>query len=284
MRHYRKGDFAVQYADWDRAAQSRFSRRRIIAGLAASGTLAFWSGGARGAAPAGPLSFLTTAVAAEDGRVLRLEDGRRVILPHVLPPGPDRHEPMADTGPIHVAARRLADFALGRALRVDLADPPQDRYGRLRARISIDGRDLASALCVAGTVRVFPEPGAAPDRITDLIDAEARGRAEGAGFWSNGYFTVHPADPPTMGVDRFEIVSGTVRKVTPVGDRDHLEFGPDWRVDFTGGLHRGLRRDLAKRGHEIADLPGRRVTLRGWVRSWNGPYMEIREATGITLP
>lgn len=283
IRNNRKGVFAVQYADRDRAAQSRFSRRCFVAGLAGA-PFAFATGRAGGAAPPGPPSFLARAIAAEDGRMLRLSDGRRVVLPHVLPPGPDRHEPMADTGPIRAAARHLADRALGRELRVDLAAVPPDRYGRLRARISVDGLDLAQALCAAGTVRVFPEPGAAPDRIADLIRAESRARKTGAGFWSDGFFSVLQAVPPPTGVDRFEIVTGRVVAVTPVGDRDHLEFGPDWRVDFTAGLARRLRRVLASQGNDIAALPGGQVTVRGWLRSWNGPFMEIREATGLTLP
>lgn len=284
MRSFRKGAFAVQYADWDRAGQSRFSRRAALTGLVAAGALAFGGGRVWGAAPAGALSFLAEAVAAEDGRMLRLADGRRVVLPHILPPGPDRHEAMADTAPIRAAARVLADLALGRVLRVDLSDPAQDRHGRLRARVAVGGADLAESLCAAGMVRVFPEPGAEPDRIAALIGAETRARMTGKGFWSDGYFAVQAADPPDFAVDRFEIVSGIVRKVTPVGDRDHLEFGPDWRIDFTAGLDRSLRRALAARGGPVDTLPGRAVTVRGWLRSWNGPFMEIRDPTGITLP
>jgi len=271
----------MQYDRWNWLVQRRLSRRTImmlgLTGLAMPPSHV-------GAAPDGSMSFLSRVVAVEDGRALRLSDGRVVHLPHILPPGPDRHEPMSDTRPIRIAAATLADLVLGQDVRVDLATPARDRYGRLRAQVSVDGRDVAGEVAKRGTVRVFPEPGATAERITDLITAEDEGRASGAGFWGNGFwgsgfFSIRDADSVTDESDRFEIVQGQVQRVSRIGNRYHLEFGDDWRTDFTAGLDRSLGRDM-----DIDELKARIVIVRGWLRFWNGPFMEIQQAVQIRLP
>jgi hypothetical protein len=238
----------------------------------------------------GPSVFEGRVTAAPDGRSLRLTDGQVVVLPHILPPGPDRHEPMADTAPIRQAASVLADLALGRVVRVDLLAPGRDRHGRLRARVTLPGGagDLATALAAAGSVRVLPEPEAAASEIAPLLAAEARARRNGAGFWDSGFwggavFRVAAARPYDGGFDRFEIVLGTVQDGTRIGRRQHLEFGADWRTDFTAGL--ATRAYRTAFGAADAPYPiGEVLELRGWIRRWNGPFMEVEEATQITFP
>lgn len=221
--------------------------------------------------------FLATVAAVEDGRTVRLADGRSLVLPHVLPPGPDRHAPMTDLRPVRQAAAALADRVLGREVRVDLALPGQDRYGRLRGRLRDGNGDIAAGLTQGGIVRVFPEPDAPEDRIAELMKAEGAGRAAGAGFWGTGVFAVLPTDDPSaVAADRFQIVRGIPRRVSRIGARDHLEFGEDWRTDVTVGIARHARLDP-----DPSDLAGRMVEARGWVRVWNGPFLEVTQACQI---
>jgi len=123
---------------------------------------------------------------------------------------------------------------------------------------------------------VFPEPGAELTKVAPLLSAEAEARENGVGFWESGYFAVRDARSYDAGADRFEIVSGTVLRQSRIGQRLHLEFGEDWRSDFTAGLSRRLVRALG-----VEDFEGAVLTLRGWVRTWNGPFMEIEEAAQI---
>ena len=273
-----------QYADCATGAQSGFSRRLFLTALAGALT------GAGGiavpsrrsvAAPEAAASFLARVTAVDGSDRLRLADGRRVILPHILGPDRDRPVPPPTDGDRHRAARALADRVLGREVRIDLAEPGQDRYGRLRARVICDGEDMAEWQCRAGTVRVFPEPGAAADRIALLLRAEDAARTSAAGHWADGRFAVRPVNSDEeVATDRFDIVQGAIRRVTPIGGRLHLEFGEDWRTDFTVGLESRAERSLPV-AREF--LPGRVIEARGWVRYWNGPYMEVADAVCIRL-
>lgn len=149
--------------------------------------------------------------------------------------------------------------------------------------MSVDGRDLAVEMAAGGLARVFPEPGADPVRIATLIAAEDRARGNDIGFWGTGLFRRVAAEPYDGGADRFEIALGVPIAVTRIGRRDHLEFGADWRTDFTVGLGRRVVRGLIKQGVPKETLVGRPVTARGWVRTWNGPFMEVDELPRLTL-
>lgn len=282
---YRKTRIAVQYDGADRSWQSAFTRRVVLStGLVGlTGLTVFGADPVRAAMPDTPLSFLAKVRAVEDGQTLLLEDGRRLRLPHILPPGPDRHAPMAETAPIRRAAQGLADLVLGRQIRIDLADPGLDRYGRLRGWARLEGTDIAEALCRAGWTRVFPEPGAERVRIDPLIAAEDQARASQVGFWGEGVFNAALANPYDGARDRFEIVTGQVTEVAEIGRRWHLGFGADWREDFTAGLPKRTARALAKQGLDLSALQGQRVEVRGWVRFWNGPFLELTEPASIRL-
>ncbi|NMM45117.1 thermonuclease family protein [Rhodospirillaceae bacterium KN72] len=277
-----------QYADCAAGAQSGFSRRSLLTVLAGAGASVAGPIAIRRsfAAPEAAASFLARVTAVDGSDRLRLADGRRVILPHILGPDRDRPMPPPTDGDRHRAAQALADRVLGREVRIDLAEPGQDRYGRLRARVICDGEDMAEWQCRAGTVRVFPEPGAAEDRIAELLRAEDAARTAAAGHWADGRFSVRLVNGDPMddeqeaATDRFDIALGTIRRVTPIGGRLHLEFGEDWRTDFTVGLEPRAERSLPV-AREF--LPGRVIEARGWVRFWNGPYMEVAEAVCIRL-
>ena len=277
-----------QYADCAAGAQSGFSRRSLLTALAGVGVAAFAPVALRAfaAAPEAAASFLARVTAVDGSDRLRLADGRRVILPHILGPDRDRPVPPPTDSDRHRAAQALADRVLGREVRIDLAEPGQDRYGRLRARVICDGEDMAEWQCRAGAVRVFPEPGADADRIALLLRAEDVARTTAAGHWLDGRFAVRPAnnepenDEEGAVTDRFDIALGTIRRVTPIGGRLHLEFGEDWRTDFTVGLEPRAERSLPV-AREF--LPGRVIEARGWGRYWNGPYMEVADAVCIRL-
>lgn len=267
----------VQYDGCVRHVQSPFSRRAALGTLAAATLLPRRAA----ATPEGPpMAFLARVATVENGCRVQLADGREVVLPHILPPGPDRHEPMEDPTPIWRAAAALADRVLGREVRVDLAVPGLDRYGRLRACLSDAAGDVAAGQARDGWVRVFPEPDAPADRIETLLRAERDGRDSGAGFWADGVFAIlEAADASAILPDRFQILRGTPQRVHRIGSRHHLEFGADWRSDATVGIARRLRLPV-----DVEALVGCPVEARGWVRTWNGPFLEVTQAVQLTLP
>ena len=81
------------------------------------------------------------------------------------------------------ATRRLADLAVGK-LRCEARDT--DRYGRVVARCTAAGRDLAAVLVAEGAVFAY-------ERYSrEYLAAEAQARAAGRGLWAG------PAERPHL--------------------------------------------------------------------------------------
>jgi endonuclease YncB( thermonuclease family) len=219
-------------------------------------------------------------VEALDPITLRLADGGVLRLAGLVAPEP----PLGYRGVwrSHERARTgLAALTEGTTLAVRVAGA--DRWGRaLGAATLPDGRDLAAVLLSAGWAMVAGHaPG--PDRVGRLeLEAEARAREHG--LWADAYYRVRAAEdlPAELEADavssgRFLLVEGRVREVAVVRGRAYLNFGPDWRTDFTATLSPDARRRFRDAGLDPRDWQGRTLRLRGWLLSWNGPMLELAD-------
>lgn len=232
--------------------------------------------------------FVARADAVLSGTRLRLVGGWEVVLPDLLGPDDFRGGRTAPTAAAERTSAALADLTLGRRLRVDLLPVGRDRMGRLRARVrplgpdGLAGPELGEEMVGRGLLVTMPEPAADPARIAALLAREAPARRAGRGLWGR-FLMLRAAEPYDGGLDRFEVVEGTVARVGRGGQRHYLEFGRDWREDFTAGIEDRLLNRFAEAGVPIEALEGRRVRLRGWVRYWNGAYLELREAVQVEI-
>ena len=71
----------------------------------------------------------------------------------------------------------------------------------------------------------------------------------------------------------FELVEGRVLKTARVKGRIYLNFGDDWQDDFTIMFEPAALRRFRAAGIDPLDYQGRRLRVRGWVKSWNGPLI-----------
>ncbi|MGP1256745.1 MAG: thermonuclease family protein [Kiloniellales bacterium] len=232
-----------------------------------------------------------TATAAENSTTLRLEDGTVFRLAGVLPPQP----PLGYLGVWHTAERaRQGLTALAVEVPLQLTPLGQDRWGHARGRALLpDGRDLASVLLTAGWAQVagldqIPGGSERPTNRSEWLRLEAEARAEGRGLWSDTYYAVRSAeDLPNelqqLSLGRFLIVEGRVVEVAVVRNRTYLNFGADWRTDFTAMLSPEGRRRFRAAGVDPRSYAGRHLRLRGWLQSLNGPMIEIHTPDQIEL-
>jgi len=63
----------------------------------------------------------------------------------------------------------------------------------------------------------------------------------------------------------------------------YLNFGDDWRTDFTVAASSQLRRDFSKAGINVMQLGGQKIRARGWVRDYNGAYLEVFHPSQIEV-
>ena len=202
----------------------------------------------------------------------------------------------ADHHPQAAAAGRAALDGLiaGAALELSPAGEP-DRYGRVPVRAhTAQVGDLAAALVETGWAMVWPRAGQVAD-FNALYEAEAAARARGAGAWGEGVFQILDPDPDRLAqrLDGPVIVQGRI--ISTGEDRNgrlYLNFGLNWRSDFTLSAVRDVREAFTEADVELAGLDGAVVRARGWLYAENGPMialshpaqLEIIDAPQATAP
>ncbi len=110
----------------------------------------------------------------------------------------------------------------------------------------------------------------------------ARGKS---GLWDDPDFAVLDAGVlaanPKPHLGRFGIVEGRVVSVADRSGWTFINFGSDWRMDFTIAIAAGDRKEVRAEGLDAAALTGSRIRVRGWIRDWNGPLIEVDHAGQI---
>jgi len=150
------------------------------------------------------------------------------------------------------------------------------RWGekRVRAQIVGDGQPLQERLVSLGAARVAPYTDDF-DFIRNLFELETEARKERRGLWALSAYQLLNADNAWLGLHSFALVEGLVTDAKEVKGRVYLNFGADFRKDFTATtLPRNARR-WAKQGIELLALSGARLRIRGYLEAINGPSIEL---------
>ena len=83
------------------------------------------------------------------------------------------------------------------------------------------------------------------------------------------------AEQSWSALESFRIVNGIVRATAKIRNRIYLNFGEDWRDDFTIRIDRRYWRAFHAQGLDPLELAGRRVRVRGWIHLENGPMIRL---------
>lgn len=210
-------------------------------------------------------------------------DARSVVLAGVTGPDRDRAPEAADAARRALIAR--LDAAGAAVLIRPSADPARDRFDRLVAAAATPQGDLAEQLVGAGHLIVWPRAGQSAD-FTRLYAAEARARDAGAGGWASGVFQVHGPAPNALAqhLDSPVIVEGIVVDTGEARDgRAFVNFGLDWRTDFTATADRSTRAMFEAEGVDLRALEGARVRVRGWLYDTNGPSISLSHRAQLEI-
>ncbi len=209
-----------------------------------------------------------------------LSDSRRITLAGI--------DPMPGTGFEYRLAglfRSLVppgDYAIS---RVSPDGPVPDRHGREPVLLILtQGEPAQLPLLEAGLTRFIGFSGAGDAAIRALfLKAEAQARSAGKGLWADPRFVVFtPETAPQR--DGFAVVEGVVLAVARTRSMVYLNFGADWRTDFTAAIEPRLLKTDAWADWDIDTLTGRTVRLRGWMRPYNGAFMTLISPDQIELP
>ncbi|MGB9152085.1 MAG: thermonuclease family protein [Alphaproteobacteria bacterium] len=201
------------------------------------------------------------------GDEISLKDGRVLRLAGIKAAGPD-------------AAAFLESAIVGHNLV--LQDAAGDRYGRISATVFIEGQNqsIENAMLRAGNAFVYPATGD-DARLEDMLNLEHTARQEKRGYWAD-----HPdtsADNAETLYGKYGFVSGTITKAERVKNKVFLNFGADWRTDFTIAIAAHDLRAFKKADLDPLTLQGKKLRVRGWVKREFGPMITVTDPHQVEL-
>ncbi len=255
--------------------------------------------------PSGPSR---TVVAVLDAQTLLLDDGSEVRLTGALPPfrpAPDAtptearvspSSPTAPWPPLVQAHQALVKLAQAQTVQLGATGGKPNRYGQILAQVYIipqNSKDqpprapiwLQGYLIANGLARAHPSSALGPC-LGKLIQLEGRARTAQAGLWNTAAFQIRDAGAPETligDIGSFQIIEGRVLRTGGGRNKFYLNFGKNWRRDFTVGINRKLVRQFARDGLNLRRLRGRTIRVRGWLEGRGGPYIQATSAAQIEV-
>ena len=226
-----------------------------------------------------------------DGQTLVLDDGSEVRLAGALAPHSFDAESTTELWlPEQDARQALERLVAGQSVSLGFAAGRRtDRNGRLLAQVFLatGGSSVwvQGRMVETGHARAFAMPGTA-SCLDALVELEGRARDANLGLWRSAAYQIRVADDVRELLryrDTYQVVEGTVVSANDVRGELFLNFGDDWRKDFTVLVRPDLKRVLVARVNDPARLAGRRVRVRGWITWRNGPFIQLRDASEMEM-
>ncbi len=252
--------------------------RAFLLGFVVAAALAFHSlpGRADPDAPPRGLADGGQARVAEviDGDTVLLEDGREVRLVGIQAPKLPLGRRNFRTWPLADRAKdALAELTRGRSMHLYYGGRRVDRHGRQLAHLVLDdGRWAQRLLLSQGLARVYSF---ADNRslVAEMLAAERAAREARVGIWRHPFYTVRSPADAASDIGTFQLVEGQVVDAARVRGTTYLNFGADWRSDFTIVVAGADRAGFEDAGLDLLALKGRIVRVRGWLDRRNGPMI-----------
>jgi len=210
-----------------------------------------------------------------------LEDGRRVRLAGIEAP----RQAVGDTvaQPLSALAKATME-ELVQDQQVAFTDPAPDRFGRLRAHVHVGPTQLwlQQAMLVAGLARVrtWDDDQA---KAAIMLRLENTTRAAKIGIWDRAFYAVRGTDAISASTGSYQIVEGEVVDAAQSRKMIYLNFGVNWRQDFTAQATKKAAKGFSKAGVELSGLSGAQVRVRGTVRYSNGPVIWLNHPAQLEL-
>lgn len=193
----------------------------------------------------------------------------------------------AETPPFFAEAQSILSETLSAGVsKISDVIPPTKWGVRQVHLVRNDGTFVQEELVRRGAVWVAPRSD--NDVLCSrLIKLELEARLARRGIWAYDEYSVLKPETASRGLGNYRLIEGTVTKATQTRRRFYMNFGEDYRTDFTasiqGRLHRKWREaELLKNA-----VSGVLVRVRGFLVAINGPSIEVshyRQIEFLTKP
>jgi len=222
-----------------------------------------------------------------DGDTLTLDNGMVVRLVGIqapkLPLGRKGFKPW----PLAEEARKaLQEMTRGRTVQMGFGGARTDRHRRTLAHLyrQPDGLWVQGEMLRLGLARVYTFSDNRAMAV-EMLALEREARAAKRGIWAHDFYAVRHAENLAENLDgledSFQLVQGKVLKFVKISDYMFLNFGADYKADFTVVID---RKDWPRFAATVPEgYTGRTVSVRGWIEQWNGPMLRISHPEQIEV-
>lgn len=188
----------------------------------------------------------------------------------------------ADRAPFASEAAGILADLIGRRKIVTKETAPPSRWGEAVVTAYIDGDDLSlqEHMVLAGAARVAPQTDNNPF-IDRLFGAEHLARTKRRGLWALGAYNIFDANDAEGAIGAFHLIEGVVVRAAKTRSRFYLNFGEDYRTDFTASAQSRIYKKWLRASFDLAAFEGKRVRIRGFVNDINGPSIELAHVRQI---
>jgi micrococcal nuclease len=179
----------------------------------------------------------------------------------------------------------LEALTLGKQVTLAYGGSEKDRHGRLLAHLFLDdGTWVQGQMLLIGMARVYTF---SDNRgvVADMLELEHQARIAHRGIWGHPFYAVRDATPETLEkyVGTFQVIEGTPAAVARVKSRVYINFGEDWRSDFTATLDKRARKIFKASNIDPLLYKDKPIRLRGWLKKHNGPAIDITHPEQIEI-
>ncbi len=225
-----------------------------------------------------------TVKSVTDGDTLVLQNGMEIRLVGIQAPKLPLGRKNFPTWPLAPEAKALlAKLSAGKMLTLQYGGRKIDRHGRLLAHLYLkDGKWIQGMLLKAGMARVYSF---SDNRslVAEMLKLEAGARRAKRGIWAHPYYRIVDQRQAARHLRTFQLVEGKVLKAVIVRGRAYLNFGNNWRKDFTVTISPRTMRRFWRNGPNIKVYQGKTIRVRGWLKKFNGPMIEASHPEQIEI-
>ena len=168
----------------------------------------------------------------------------------------------------------LESLVLGQAITLKFGGRRSDRHGRILAHLFLnDGGWVQGEMLRRGMARVYSFPDNRAE-VAKMLALERAARTKRQGIWDHPFYAVRKVKNLHPHIGTFQVIEGQVLDVAKVKSRVYLNFGDNWRTDFTVTLSSKVFRLFKKAGMDPMAFKDQSIRVRGWLRKRNGPMIQ----------
>tara|TARA_R110000868_G_scaffold218576_1_gene469055 strand:- start:212747 stop:213532 length:786 start_codon:yes stop_codon:yes gene_type:complete len=220
-----------------------------------------------------------------DGDTFVTKDGSHVRLLGINTPeigrGGKENQPFANE-----ARLKLNTLLFNKRVRLEFGERYKDRYNRLLAHVYMeDGTWINRELIALSLAHVYSFPDNRAHTNT-LIELENNVKLKKQGIWGLERWKTYKTDEeiPDSAIGKFNITEGTVHHTTNTKGKIYINFGSNWREDFTVEIRKKELDIFKQSGIDPSEnYNGKKLQIRGVFKPVNGVLVTATHPEQLTI-